>query len=182
MDSTCETIADQMAAAAAGASVNLHEPLRRFLVAELEDYIAANWRPGSVTEGVNKACRLRDLADDLAELMEAHYPFEECDGPIWASAVRFAWLEFIAYGSAFRMYHDIPAAHAVQTRAGKARHPPKTSQAGEVLSAELVAARIKANGAGPLKFVFLGLRDEFGASDSQLFRLRKRAIALKLLP
>ena len=159
----------------------MHESLRRYLVTELDSYIGEHWKPGVRRIHVEAARRLRECAEELAERFEDRYPFDESDAPLWVDPLRLAWLEFIACGSGHRMYHDVPKAHAEKVKAGKLRHPAKSSAAG-TLSPALVASRIKANGGKLSKALRRDLWREFGASDSALFRLRKQAIALNLLP
>ena len=144
-DSSCETVEDSIKGVALGVASAMHVTLRRYLVRELDAYIAAHWKPGQRQCHVQAAQHLSDAAESLAEKFETHYPFDEKDAPIHAANLRSAWVEFIAEGAGYRIYHDRPREYAQQVSAWSGYR----GNAKKLTPAEVVR-RMKAKGASQL--------------------------------
>jgi hypothetical protein len=161
-----------------------HIPLRKYLMAPLDAYMAELGSPalGGQYVEVEAAQKLFALAERFAEHFEDHYPFDAASASAWTDQLCRIWLEFIAIGAGPALAYLAPKAHASHVRAGEARHPPKVSASGAELTPELVANRVKASGGKLTKALRFDLRKEFKTSDSVLFRLRAKAAAENLLP
>lgn len=108
MDHVCEAVRVNVVNVSLGEPSNMHIPLRRWLLAPIRAYLSDHWEAGKYHIHVKAAERFNDAVETLAERFEDRYPFGADEGETWATHLRFAWLEFIAYGAGHRMYHDIP--------------------------------------------------------------------------
>ena len=170
-DSSCETVEDSIKGVALGVASAMHVTLRRHLVRELEAYIAAHWKPGQRQCHVQAAQHLSDAAESLAEKFETHYPFDEKDAPIHAANLRSAWVEFIAEGAGYRIYHDRPREYAQQVAAWSGYR----GNAKELEPAEVVR-RMKAEGVTKLSQTLAGkIAVEFRVKTRTVYRRLKDA-------
>ena len=165
-DSSCETVEDSIKGVALGVASAMHVTLRLHLVRELDAYISAHWKPGQRQRHVQAAQHLSDAAESLAEKFETHYPFDEKDAPIHAANLRSAWVEFIAEGAGYRIYHDRPREYAQQVAAWSGYR----GNAKELIPAEVVR-RMKAEGVTKLSQTLADkIGKEFRVSPSTVYR------------
>jgi hypothetical protein len=169
-DSSCETVADSIKGVAFGEPSQMHVTLRRYLVRELDAYIASHWKPGTRQSHVEAAQHLSDAAERIAEKFEDRYPFAEDDAPIYAADLRSAWVEFIAEGAGHRMYHDRPREHA--QRVWAAAQP----RAAKRLTPAEVVRRMKAAGVAVLSQTLAAdIGEAFSVSEKTVYRRLKEA-------
>ncbi len=168
-DNACECVRDAVLAVAAGTSSAMAETLSRYLVEPLGVYIASKWKPGSRQTHVHAALELTEFAQGLVERFNAASPpFEPDDADVVTRELRRLWDRFRAEGASHYVYS------LATSRVAIARRPRKawTNEAGETLSAELLAGRYRVNGRHDK---IEALVTEFGAAKSTISDMRKAA-------
>lgn len=102
------------------------ENLRRFVLAPLDAYMAEHFDADAkgVQVHIEKARALFDVAERITELFADEYPFFAEDAPAWEERLLRAWIEFVAYGSAYRIYWDIPRRKAQAKAAASVNRSP----------------------------------------------------------
>jgi len=168
MDHVCDAVRVNIVNVSGGYPSLMNEPLRKYLLAPLDDYLAEHWEQGSRQVHVDAAQRFYEKAEKLAELFEDQWPFDEEDGKAWAYGLRFAWLEFIAYGAAHRMYHDLPAEQKQRVAASK-----KLRGNGRELTVKILAKHMRNVGA-------TSLSDDLAESLAQQFKVGVRTVRRRL--
>lgn len=85
--------------------------LRRFVLDPLDSYIAEHFDSNlrGIQIQIEMARALFDVAERLSELFADEYPFFVEDATAWQERLWRPWVEFVAFGSAHRIYWDIPA-------------------------------------------------------------------------
>lgn len=179
MERVCDLVRETVLIVSMGHSSMLHEPLRANLLAPLEAYIEAHWRSvWGVQIHVQAARQLFHVVDQLADRFDEGYPFSVSDAGDCRTALRRAWLEFIAFGAAHRMYDDLPRERAQRTAA--ARKP--RGQAASMTAAD-VALWMKQAGVGDLSQALAEkIAEHFGVGESTVYRRLKQARESGLLP
>ena len=170
-DSSCESLAESIRGEAFGIPSMMHVTLRQHLVRELDAYLAAHWKPGLRQSHVEAAQNLSDTAERLAAMFEERASFIEADAAVHAAALRCAWVEFIAEGAGFRMYHDRPREYAQKQAAwsGPRAH-------GKKLTPAEVARRMKTKGVTELsQTLATEIGEACNVSDSTVYRRFKVA-------
>ncbi len=105
VDSACEAVADAIEQLARGeGNAAMHSTLRALLIAEVDAYLHAHFKPGVLQSNVEAAWRLRHIAVKLADLIERRFPFEPGSGKRWANDLRAEWMEFIAHAAGYLIY------------------------------------------------------------------------------
>lgn len=173
MGRVCDLVHGHVGAAAMGHPSGLHEPLRAYLLAPLQAYIKQHWRPSirGVQGHIQAAEQLHEVADVLADLFEGRYPFTSADADRYRESLRQAWLEFMAMGSAHRMYDDLPRERAQRAEAAK---KPRGRAAG--ITPQIVADRLKRAGVSVLSQELAAeIAREFKVGESTVYRRLKLA-------
>jgi hypothetical protein len=104
-DHVCEIIFEETRALAVGAKLTLSpDTVRRYLLSPLEAYITEHYKPGNfIQSNIEAANELYDIVHNLVYMLN--------DGYIelgYENKIREAWIKFVAAGSAYRIYHDLP--------------------------------------------------------------------------
>ena len=82
MDHVTEVARINISDVACGVPSVMHVPIRRWLIAPLEAYLAAHWAAGVSYVNVSAAERFRDVAERLSEHFEDRYPFGVDDAKV----------------------------------------------------------------------------------------------------
>ena len=177
MDHVCEAARVSVLNVAHGEPSAMHVPLRRWLLDPLDAYLQEHWRPGVNYIHVQAAERMRDAVERLADRFADRWPFDGDDAQREAAALRFAWLEFIAYGAAHHVYHLALKRHkhgkdAASSGPRKAGTRDLTPQ---VVAARVKAARAKVGARFKLSGLVGELADEFDVSDGTVWGRIKTA-------
>lgn len=179
MDNVCETVQSEINYASLGERSGMGKPLRKYLIAPLDDYIAEHWvDDGQTRSHVSAAERFRDSVERLAEDFEEHHCFDSQMASSRASALRFAWLEFIAYGAAHLMAWKAPRDREQRIRAAKQPRKP----ASRLVGARGIAGFISQDPTAKRSTQVLAFAEAMKVSETTVWRWVKRAKELKLLP
>lgn len=193
MDTVCEMVRSDIQAATLGAAPALHYSLRGILLDRLSRYMADHYRAspdaraqalnnGALTqadqsESYRAAERLHAVVERLADDFEDRYPFDAGAADARAFVLRFAWLEFIAYGSAYLVYWEKLKAWNQRTRVSK---KPRGRAKG--VTAEDLAKQILAAGKAGLTDHWADvIAAEYGISKRTVYQRQDEARALGLL-
>jgi hypothetical protein len=176
LEHACAAIADAMRGDLDRAG--MAATMRRHLLAPLSVYQAEHWREGSRRSNVVAADRFYAVAEDLADALDAaRHPFNAAEVADLTSALRVAWLEFIAHGAGSAIYHDMVKAHEQRTEASR-----RLRGAAAKLTPELVAERVKAEGGHFPDWLAHRLAGEFMVSERTVYRRLADARARGLIP
>jgi len=179
LDQVCVGVGRTCAEATEGLPSSIHEPLRRLIVKQIDEYISVHARPFTLLSHVEAAERFRDLASDLAEDFARGSVFTAADADSRVFALRYAWLEFIAYGAGYLMYWK--RAQDWKNSINAARVPMRSRA--RKLTAEVLAQRLKESRAEELtRTLAQDIASEFKVSVSTVYRRRNAALERGLLP
>lgn len=179
MDHVCELVRSNVLEVARGIPSSMDGPLRRHALALLDAYIADHREPGALQSHVMAAERFRDRLERLAGLFESGHPFSEPAADLESAALRFAWIEFIAYGAAFLMYWKAPRDRA--QRIAAARSPRVRKKGAARGGARVAVAWIESHPGEKLSGLVAELASRAGVAESTVWAWVKRARELKLL-
>ena len=177
MDHVCERVCTAILDVAQGAQHDMHIPLRRWLSGPLDAYLRDHWRRGVNNDHVLAAQRFHEVIERLADRFADRWPFDADEAQREADSLRFAWLEFIAYGAAHHVYHDGPRRQKHAAGAATAPRKPET----RALTPAIAAARVKAAEDVQRSAVVLEIAVEFEVSEATVWRRIDAAKKLGLL-
>lgn len=177
MDHVCEAARVNVLNVAHGEPSDMHVPLRRWLLDPLDAYLQDHWSAAATYVHVQAAERMRDAVERLADRFADRWPFGVDEAQREAAALRFAWLEFIAYGAAHHVYHLAPKRQKHGQTAASGPRKPQTRD----LTPGIAAAKVKAAADDKLSAVVLEIAVEFDVSEPTVWRRIRAARKLGLL-
>ena len=106
--SSCQAVKDAMLARASGQAVPMGDTLRQNLAMPADAYVQRHWQDGVLRSDVQAAERLRNAAQNLADLFADNWPFQENEAAARVASLYVTWLEFIGYVGGVLAWHVIP--------------------------------------------------------------------------